>query len=121
MGERLGLAEVVQSLRAELYEAMVAGAGQVVRFRVGAVDLEFQVEVSREGGIGGKIRFWVVEAGGEGKVKSASTQAVKLRLEPMDVVADGPPLIGDAVTERPQLPRESDGKPEALGAEIRQG
>ena len=95
MAERLGLSEVIASLRAELTDAMAEGTGKQVRFKAGTVDLEFNVTVAREGGVGGKVRFWVIEAGADGKVSSASTQTVKLRLEPWDTVAGGPVLTTD--------------------------
>ena len=103
MDGRLGLAEVIESLRAELDEAAAEGAGKRVQFNVGAVDLEFQVEVSREGGASAKVRFWIVEAGVDARISSASTQIVKIHLEPVDAttktqlaVADmgGPPPTG---------------------------
>ena len=87
---RLGLAEVIATLRSELYDAMVGGAGSLVKFEVGNVDLEFQVVVERVGGVNGKIRFWVVELGAEGTLSSSSTQVIKLQLKPYDAVTGGP-------------------------------
>jgi hypothetical protein len=98
MEGRLGLADAIASLRAELYEAMGEGVDKLVRFNVGAVDLEFQVEIGREGGVSGKIRFWVVEAGADGKLSSTSTQILKIRLEPVDALTKKQLLTGE--TER---------------------
>ena len=95
MDGRLGLAEVIESLRAELDEAAAAGTGQRVQFNVGPIDLEFQVEVSREGGGSAKVRFWVVEAGVDGSVSSASTQTIKVRLEPVNAVTLTPIAVSD--------------------------
>ena len=82
MEHRVGLAEAIASLRAELYDAMVEGAGKLVQFQVGGVDLEFQAEVGREGEGSGKVRFWVVEAGASATARSSSTQTIKIHLEP---------------------------------------
>jgi hypothetical protein len=96
VAEPLDLADVIKSLRQELNEAMVEGAGKLIQFELGPIDLEFQVAISREGGGSGKIRFWVVELGGEGKVSSASTQLIKLQLTPKDVVTGHSPLVAGA-------------------------
>ena len=103
MDGRLGLAEVIESLRAELDEAATAGAGKRVQFNVGAVDLEFQVEVAREGGAEAKVRFWVVEAGVDGRVSTASTQTVKIHLEPVDAVTKTQLAVAD--TDEPARSR----------------
>jgi hypothetical protein len=107
MPERLELAKVIAALREELDEAMKAAAGKLVRFQLGAVDLEFQVEVAREGGINGKVKFWVIEVGAEGTLSSASTQVVKVHLDPKDALTGGPILVaGDsaAPVNMPPLP-----------------
>jgi hypothetical protein len=44
--------------------------------------LQARMALAREGRAGGKVRFWVVELGGEGKVGSTSTQRIKLTLTP---------------------------------------
>jgi len=106
---RLGLAEVIESLRAELDEAATKGAGKRIQFNVGAVDLEFQVEVSREGGASAKVRFWVVEAGVDGSVSSASTQTVKIHLEPVDSVTKTQVAVADMGGPAPARPTAAAG------------
>jgi hypothetical protein len=76
------LADVISDLRAELDRARLAAAGSELRFGLGPVELEVMVGLDREGTAGGKVRFWVVELGGEGKVASTSTQRIKLTLTP---------------------------------------
>lgn len=109
MGERLGLAEAISSLRAELYEAMTEGAGKAVQFNVGGVDLEFQVEVGREGGGGGKIRVWVVEAGAEGTVRSASTQTIKIHLDPVDSITKTQVTVAETAVPQQRTPADPQG------------
>ena len=76
------LADVISELRAELDRARLAAAGSELRFGLGPVELEVTVGLDREGTAGGKVRFWVVEVGAEGKIASTSTQRIKLTLTP---------------------------------------
>lgn len=85
------LADAIEALRAQLSEAMKAGEGKDVRFRVEDLELELQAVVTREAtgktGAKGGIKFWLVsgEASAEvgGKVGSSSVQRIKLRLKPV--------------------------------------
>ncbi|HET7519427.1 MAG TPA: trypco2 family protein [Actinomycetes bacterium] len=76
------LAEVIGELRRELQEALNAGEGERLRFELGPVELEATVVVEKSGGGGAKVRFWVVEVGGDAKVAEVSTHRVKLALQP---------------------------------------
>ncbi|SEE70764.1 hypothetical protein SAMN05216489_07915 [Streptomyces sp. 3213] len=88
------LAELIAQLRAELTEAMRAGENAGLRFELGPVELELALTVSKEGGAGGKVRFWVAELGTEGKASRTSTQRIKLVLDPRQAgVPDRRPLI----------------------------
>ncbi len=99
--ERIGLADAIRALRSELSESVLAGAEEDLRFQVGEVELQFQVEVERSAVAKGGIRFWVVEAGGEGKHASTSTHLVKIPLTPM--TSRGQPVVtglaGEVVPE----------------------
>jgi hypothetical protein len=81
------LASVVRQLRAELNEAVADAQGERLRFELGPVQLSLTVTVGREGGPGAKVRFWVVEAGGEAKLSRESVQEIKLVLTPIDTEA----------------------------------
>jgi Trypsin-co-occurring domain 2 len=76
------LAEVIGELRRELQQAMTAGEGEPLRFELGPVELEATVAVEKGGGGGAKVRFWVIELGGDAKVGQTSTQRIKLALQP---------------------------------------
>src|SRR6476659_7744605 len=76
------LADVISELRAELERAKLAADGSALRFGLGPIELEVSVALAREGGVGGKIQFWVVEVNTEGKLASTSTQRIKLTLKP---------------------------------------
>ena len=90
------LSELVQQLRNELYRSIVAAKDEPMRFELGSIELEVQFTATREGGVGGKVKFWVfVEAGGEAKATRASVQKVKLTLTPMFVGSTVKPWIDD--------------------------
>lgn len=79
---KIALAEMIEELRKELQAAVKAGEGQEIRFGLGEVTLEAQVEVTREGGGTAGLKFWVAEVGTSGTVTSARTHKIVLKLEP---------------------------------------
>ena len=44
---RIGLQEAITALRSELIESVVASQGEQLRFEVGEITMEFQIEVER--------------------------------------------------------------------------
>jgi Trypsin-co-occurring domain 2 len=80
---RVPVAEFVAGLREELKAAQAARDPEL-QFKVGPVTVEFSVVTGREGGPEGKVRFWVVEAGGSAKWSKGETQTVTLTLTPVD-------------------------------------
>ena len=99
--ERIGLAETVAALRAELAAAVAAGADQEIQFPVGPVQLEFHIGVTKSAGGKGGLRFWVLELSGEGIRATETIQKLTVTLEP--------PV--DAAGERVRVYRGSDQKP----------
>lgn len=89
----LDLAEVIAELRTELADAIDKGRNEALRFEVGPVELELTVAVEKSGTTGGKVKFWVVEAGVDGKIASTSTQKVKVTLTPRQSGVPGPPEV----------------------------
>jgi hypothetical protein len=81
----IGLAEAISALRKELLLAIDAGEGAPMRFRLAPVELSLQVAVTKEGN--GKIGWHVLGLGAS--YESATTQTLKLRLEPAWRRADG--------------------------------
>jgi hypothetical protein len=99
----VGLADAIRSLRTELLAAVEEGEGQGLRFRVGPVELEFEVAVTREQGGGGGVRFWVISAEGKLARSKATAHRIKLSLAP---VVSGPEgeveaMVADEVAGRP--------------------
>ncbi|NLU68340.1 trypco2 family protein [Streptomyces sp. HNM0574] len=83
------LSDMIRELRRELNAAMADGEGDAVRFALGTAEIEATVAVDREAGADGRVRFWVLEAGGSGKETASRTQRITLTLEPRTVAADG--------------------------------
>lgn len=80
---RIQLTEAISELRRQITAAMAEAEGQDLRFRLGGVELEFQVELNRSADAKAGIEVWVVSAGAGGKLSSAETHRVKLSLQPL--------------------------------------
>lgn len=95
------LAELIEELRRELTAARTAAEGEDLYFEVGPVELEAAVVVERSATAGGKIRFWVVEAGADGRLANSVTHRVKLTLDPRTHSGGGrAPWVGGAEAGR---------------------
>jgi Trypsin-co-occurring domain 2 len=82
-GKLPSLADTIAAVRRELSLAQAAGAGQPVQFRTGPVELEFEVAVTRTGGGQAGVQLWVLTLGGKGELGHASTQRIKVTLQPV--------------------------------------
>ena len=76
------LAEVIAELRRELEKATAAARDAELRLELGPIELEVAVAVEREAAGAAKVRFWVVELGGDAKVTDSSTQRITVTLHP---------------------------------------
>ena len=88
---QIPLAEAIRALRRELVEAVREGEDEELRFALGDIDLELQVEVSKEAGGEAGIAFWLVTIGGKASRTSGTTHTIRLSLSP--VSATGEDLI----------------------------
>lgn len=88
---RIGLQEAIAALREELIDSVLAAKGERLRFQVGEINMEFQVEVERNIGATGGLKFYVVELGASGTEKDKSMHKVVIPLKP--VRADGKPIL----------------------------
>ncbi|MGY4960577.1 trypco2 family protein [Streptomyces sp. 900105245] len=92
------LSQVIGELRRELDLAMAAGVGERMRFELGPVEVEASITVEQTTDAGAKVRIWVVDVHGSGKLSEASTHRIKFTLTPKLAGHAGPPEIsGDAV------------------------
>jgi hypothetical protein len=78
------LARAIQSLRRELLDAVAEGEGSELRFSLGPVELELQLEVSTELGGEAGAGFWVLKAGGKASRSDTTTHTLRLTLKPVD-------------------------------------
>ena len=83
-GKLPSLADTIAAVRRELSEVQAAGQGESVQFRTGPVELEFEVAVTRSGGGQAGVQLWVLTLGGKGGLAQASTQRIKVTLQPVD-------------------------------------
>lgn len=100
------------ALRAELLAAMGEGTDAPMRFRLEPVELSMQVAVTKDAN--GKIGWHVLGLGAS--YSSATTQALKLRLEPVWRKVDGSYtndfVIADTSGEPPRIgPRNLEASP----------
>lgn len=83
--KRIGLQEEIAALRTELIESIVASQGERLRFEVGEITMEFQIEVERSAEANGGIKFWVVELGGGRTARDKNVHKVVIPLKPVDI------------------------------------
>ena len=83
-GELPSLADTIAAVRRELSAAQAAGLGQAVQFRTGPVELEFEVAVTRHPRRAGGVQIWVLTLGGKLERERATTQRIKVTLQPVD-------------------------------------
>jgi hypothetical protein len=90
--ELLGLSTALDGLREELETAWKESSGKAVRFAVNNVTLTLEAVARREAAGGGKIRWWLVEAGGGVEVGKETTQTLVLSLTPVLYDEEGQPV-----------------------------
>ena len=78
-------------MRAELIESVISSYGERLRFEVGEITMEFQIEVERNIEAKGGLKFYVVELGAGGTEKAKDVHKVVIPLKPVRV--DGKPIL----------------------------
>ena len=100
--ELLGLSSALDGLREELESAWKKGAGSTIRFRVREVTLTLEAVARRDVEGNGKIRWWLIEAGGGVTAGKETTQTLVLTLTPGRYDAQGNLLPLDVAGDQPQ-------------------
>jgi Trypsin-co-occurring domain 2 len=98
----VGLASALEVLRSELEAAWDAGQGKRVRFRVSQLTVTMQAVAGREREAGGKLRWYVLEAGAGAKSSAEATQTLELTLAPGLYDEHGNPQPLDVYGVQPQ-------------------
>jgi hypothetical protein len=78
----LDLADAIGLLRDQVVEAQQRAAGHPLRFVMGEVTVELEVELERSGALGGALRFGVASADGRGERSNRSAHRVTVTLTP---------------------------------------
>lgn len=100
--ELMGLSAALEGLREELESTWEKSAGKAIRFRVGEATLTLEMVARRDTQGGGKIRWWLIEAGGDVKAGRETTQTLVLKLTPGLYDAQGNPRPLDVAGDQPQ-------------------
>jgi Trypsin-co-occurring domain 2 len=90
------LADTIAAVRRELNAAQAEGQEESVGFRTGLVEPEFEVAVTRTGGGQAGVLLWVLKLGGKGELAHASTQRIKVTLQPVNPETGQNAQIADA-------------------------
>ena len=98
----MGLSAALEGLREELETAWEQGAGKALRFRVSNVTLTLEAVARRETEGSGKIRWWLIEAGGGVTAGKEMTQTLMLTLTPGVYDAQGNLKPLDVAGDQPQ-------------------
>ena len=91
--DKVYLADAIKNLRLQLQEAIEEGHDEKLHFDIKDLELELKCGVTREGGGKTGVKFWLIEAGAEGKMGKESSQTIKLKLSPE--MNDGPVKLSD--------------------------
>jgi NTP-dependent ternary system trypsin peptidase co-occuring protein len=100
-----GLAETIAALRLQLANAQAAGKGGSLQFRLGEIEVEFQVAITKDASADGGVRFGVISFGAKGGLAQASTHRIALRMQPVELRNGqlvGPAMVGDHVVNEPE-------------------
>jgi Trypsin-co-occurring domain 2 len=87
--EWFGLASAIEALRDELEAAWLAGRERDVQFQASEIKLTLSTVVSLDKEGSGRIRWYVIDAGGKIASGNERTQTLTLTLAPRRVEADG--------------------------------
>src|ERR1035437_2869204 len=78
------LADTIAAVRRELSSALAAGPGQPAQFRAGPVELEFEIAVTCTGSGQAGVHLSVLTLGAQSGPARATTQRIKVMLQPLD-------------------------------------
>jgi hypothetical protein len=106
-GHIVDLADAIEALRAELTEAIDRGRSQGMQFRVEPIELTLQAVVTKDAN--GKIGWGALGVGAS--YESASTQTLKLQLQPVWRMRDGSLVTDFTVTDQSAVPQHFGPRP----------
>lgn len=110
------LADTIAAVRRELSSALAAGPGQPAQFRAGPVELEFEIAVTCTGSGQAGVHLSVLTLGAQSGPARATTQRIKVTLQPLDP-ATGKDAQATGARQEPGV--KASGSPAGIGAETR--
>jgi hypothetical protein len=78
------LAAAIGQVRRELETAIEEGKDSPVKFRVGPVELDFDVTFEGVAGVDAGVRVWVISAGAKSEARRGTSHHLKVTLTPLD-------------------------------------
>lgn len=96
---RIPLADMIEALRAELYEAVSRSRTEAIRFGIEKLDVELSVQVSRTAEGSGGIKFWIVSAEAGASFSSTDIQKIHITLLPLDAAGKVITISSTTTTE----------------------
>ena len=99
-GEFPSLADTIAAVRRDLSAAQTAGLRQAVQFRAGPVELELEVAVTGTRGVEGGVQIWVLTLGGKLEREHATTQRIKVTLQPVNPETGDDAQIAEVASRR---------------------
>ncbi|MFD0209625.1 trypco2 family protein [Streptomyces hirsutus] len=96
-----GLAETISAVRAELEQAMEDGRDHPISFRTGPVEMEFAVDVRKNGEARAKVMVLPWSAEAKAGYAAATTSRLKITLQPVDPDGEDQKINADS-PERPK-------------------
>jgi hypothetical protein len=92
----IDLVDLISELREQLEEAIGRAPTTGLAFDLAPIELEVTVVAQRTKQTNGKVRFYVLEAGGDISAADSTTQRIKLTLQPRLIGSpDAPTVSGD--------------------------
>ncbi len=113
----VGLAGAIEALRAELMDAVSRGQGERMRFRIEPIELSMQVVVTKQAD--GRIGWGALGIGGS--YDAATTQTLKLRLQPLWELADGTVADDFTIADQQTAPQRFGPREQAPSADAAPG
>ncbi|MFD3931480.1 trypco2 family protein [Streptomyces sp. NPDC058614] len=96
-----GLAEAISAIRSELEQAMDDGQGHRIAFRTGPVEIEFAVDIKKDGEARAKVMVLPWSAEAKAGYSAGTTSRLKLTLQPVDEHGEDQ-KINDPSRQRPR-------------------
>lgn len=108
-GRLPSLSDTIAAVRRELSGALAVGQGQLAQFRAGPVELEFEIAVTCTGDGQAGVRLSVLTLDSQSALAGATTQRIKVTLQPPARNGLESPVLAAAEGGLPERPARAAG------------